>query len=136
MPRDIPIPVPNADNAGFWDACRAGELRLQRCTGCGTFRHHPRPICPSCGSLDYEWARASGRGTVHTFTIVHRPTLPAFEDDIPYNVVAVRLDEGVFMVSNLVDCPNDQIAIGMPVEVVFERVSDEVTLPRFRRRRD
>ena len=89
-------------------------------------------MCPACGSLDYEWAKASGRGIVHTFTIVHRPTLPAFEDRIPYNVIAVRLDEGVFMVSNLVDCPPDEIRIGMPVEVEFEPLTDEITLPKFR----
>lgn len=89
-------------------------------------------MCPQCGSRDYEWARASGRGVVHTFTIVHRPTLPAFDDVVPYNVIAVRLDEGVFMISNLVDCPLEQIHIGMPVEVVFEPLSDEITLPKFK----
>jgi uncharacterized OB-fold protein len=131
-----PIPVPNPDNAGFWEACQRGELRLQRCTRCGAWRHHPRPMCPGCGSVEYEWARASGRAVVHTFTVVHRPTLPAFDDRVPYNVVAVRLDEGVFMVSNLVECPLDQIRIGMPVEVVFERLNDSITLPKFRPRRE
>ena len=96
-------PVPNPDNRGFWDGCRRGELRLQRCTRCGVWRHHPRPICPACRSFDYEWALASGRGVVHTFTIVHRPTLPAFEAQLPYNVIVVRLEEGPFMVSNLID---------------------------------
>jgi len=129
-----PVPVPNPDNAGFWDACRQGELRLQRCTRCGAWRHHPRPMCPRCGGLEHEWARASGRGVVHTFTIVHRPTLPAFDERVPYNVVAVRLDEEVFMVSNLVECSLDQIRIGLPVEVVFEPLTDEITLPKFRPR--
>jgi len=134
MKAEIPIPVPNPDNQGFWDACRRGELRLQRCAGCGRFRHHPRPMCAACGSLDYEWALASGRGIVHTFTIVHRPTLPAFEARVPYNVVTVALEEGVFMVSNLTDCPLDEIRIGLPVEVVFEPLTDEITLPKFRPR--
>ena len=132
MASTVPVPVPNPDNAGFWDACRRGELRVQRCAHCRAWRHHPRPMCPQCGSRDYEWALTSGRGVVHTFTIVHRPTLPAFEPALPYNVVAVRLDEGVFMVSNLVDCPLEQIRIGMPVEVVFEPLSDEITLPKFK----
>jgi uncharacterized OB-fold protein len=127
-----PYPVPNADNAGFWEACRRGELRLQRCTACGAFRHHPRPMCPKCGSTDSEWARASGRGVVHTFTIVHGPTLPAFADRVPYNVVAVHLDEGVFMVSNVVDCPPEDLRIGLPVEVVFEPLNDAITVPKFR----
>jgi uncharacterized OB-fold protein len=132
MASPLPFPVPNPDNAGFWEACRRGELRLQRCTPCRAWRHHPRPMCPQCGSLDYEWALASGRGAVHTFTIVHRPTLPAFEDRLPYNVVAVRLDEGVYMVSNLVDCRLEDIRIGLPVEVVFEPLTEEIALPKFR----
>lgn len=130
----IPYPVPNPDNQGFWDACRRGELRLQRCLGCGAWRHHPRPMCPACHSLDYEWALASGRGVVHTFTIVHRPTLPAFEDQLPYNVIVVRLEEGPLMVSNLVDSPAEAIRIDLPVEVVFEPLTDDIALPKFRPR--
>lgn len=129
-----PYPVPNADNAPFWEGCARGELLLQRCGHCRAWRHHPRPMCPRCGSFESEWARASGRGVVHTFTIVHGPTLPAFQDRLPYNVVAVALDEGVYMVSNLVDCPADAIRIGMPVEVVFEPLTDTIALPKFRRR--
>lgn len=134
MTPSAPYPVPNPDNAPFWDACHRGELRLQRCTQCRTWRHHPRPMCPHCGSMEHEWARASGRGVVHTFTVVHGPTLPAFTARLPYNVVAVELDEGVYMVSNLVDCPPDAIRIGMPVEVVFEPLTDTITLPKFRPR--
>ncbi len=89
-------------------------------------------MCPQCGSIDYEWAPASGRGVIHTFTIVHRPTLPAFDGRVPYNVIAVQLDEGVFMVSNLVDCRREELRIGLPVEVVFEPLTDEITLPKFR----
>jgi len=132
----LPIPVPNPDNQGFWDACRRGELRLQRCTACGTWRHHPRPLCPTCRSFDYAWAPVSGRGVVHTFTIVHRPTLPAFESHLPYNVIVVRLDEGPFMVSNLVEAPAAALRIGLPVEVVFAPFDDAIALPKFRPRQD
>ena len=135
MSDPIPVPVANPDNQGFWDACRRGELRLQRCTACGRWRHHPRPICPACRSFDYEWTPASGRGVVHTFTIVHRPTLPAFEAQLPYNVIVVRLDEGPFMVSNLVDAPADALRIGLAVEVVFQPLDDATALPKFRPRR-
>jgi uncharacterized OB-fold protein len=114
-----PYPVPNPDNAPFWDGCRRGELLLQRCAKCRAYRHHPRPMCPQCGSLEVEWTRASGRGVVHTFTIVHGPTLPAFQARLPYNVIAVRLDEGVYMVSNLLDCAPEDIRIGMPVELTW-----------------
>jgi uncharacterized OB-fold protein len=126
-----PIPVPNADNQGFWDACHRHELRLQRCQSCGAFRHQPRPMCSQCHCLEYEWARASGRGTVYSFTIVHRPTLPAFQRDVPYNVVVVQLEEGPFMVSNVVGCIPDRLHIGLAVEVVFEDVSDTISLPKF-----
>jgi uncharacterized OB-fold protein len=128
----IPTPVPNADNAGFWEGCRGRELRLQCCARCGSIRHPPRPMCPQCQSFEYAWQRASGRGTVYTYTIVHGPTLPAFQSQIPYNVVVVRLEEGPFMVSHLVGCAADRIAIGMPVEVVFADIGDAVTLPKFR----
>ena len=128
----IPTPVPNADNAGFWDGCRRGELRLQRCRDCGAYRHHPRPMCPACHSLAHDWVRSSGRGTIYSFTIAHRPTLPAFEDHLPYNVVVIELEEGVFMVSNLVDCRNEDIRIGLPVEVVFEALNEDIVLPKFK----
>jgi len=132
MTPSIPTPVPNADNQGFWDACARGELCLQRCTACAAWRHPPRPMCPRCHSLASEWALASGRGVVHTFTIVHRPTLPAFEARLPYNVVVVRLDEGPLMVSNLLACRNDAIHIGMPVVVTFTPLTDTIALPQFR----
>jgi uncharacterized OB-fold protein len=134
MNRDLPHPVPNPDNAGFWEACGRGELRLQRCTSCRSWRHPPRPMCPDCGSLDFAWEQASGRGVVHTFTIVHRPTLQVFEDRVPYNVVAVQLEEGIYMVSNLVDCALADIRIGMSVEVVFEPLTGEIALPKFKAR--
>jgi len=130
----MPVPVPNFDNAEFWAGCAAGELRLQRCAGCGALRHPPKPMCPHCRSTAVEWQRASGRGTVYSFTIVHRPTLAPFEPRVPYNVIVVQLDEGPYLVSNLVDCAPEAIRIGMRVEVVFERVNDALMLPKFRPR--
>jgi uncharacterized OB-fold protein len=128
----IPLPVPNPDNQGFWEACRRHELRLQRCTSCGTLRHPPRPMCPSCNGPEHDWALASGRGRVYSYTVVHGPTLPAFETRAPYNVIVVQLDEGPFLVSNLVAPVSSIIRIGMAVEVTFEDISDTVTLPKFR----
>ena len=116
----------------YWAAARSRELRFQRCRECGRWRHPPGPMCPQCNSLAYEWARASGRGTVHTFTLVHGPTLPVFQERAPYNVVVIHLDEGPFMVSNLVDCPVERMAIGLPVEVVFEDLTETISLPKFR----
>lgn len=128
----IPIPVPNFDNAGFWDGCRLHELRLQRCTSCTSVRHPPRPMCPQCNSLDYEWTPVSGRGVIYSFTIVHGPTLPVFQERAPYNVVVVQLEEGPFIVSNVVAAEGKALRIGLPVEVAFEDVDESVSLPKFR----
>jgi uncharacterized OB-fold protein len=128
----IPLPVPNPDNEGFWDGCRRHELRVQRCRRCRTFRHHPRPMCPHCSSTEHEWVAVSGRGVLYTFTIVYDPTLPAFQAQIPYNVAVVQLEEGPFMVTNIVGCAADQMRIGAAVAVEFEDLSSTISLPKFR----
>lgn len=127
----IPVPVPDSDNAGFWEGCRQHELRLQRCSACGAVRHHPRPMCPHCTSCDYGWVRAGGRGTLYTFTIVHGPTLPVFQAHAPYNVAVIQLDEGPFIVSNIVGCRPEHLRIGMRLQVTFETLDEGTVLPRF-----
>jgi len=128
-----PRPDPaNPDDARFWSALGDGELLLQQCEDCGAFRHPPRPACAVCGATASRWARAAGRGEVWSYTVIHRPTLPAFADRTPYGAVVVRLDEGVFMVSNLVDCPVDELAVGTRVEFALTRVADDLVLPLFR----
>ncbi len=132
--RAAPRPDPvDEDAVRFWAALRAGELQLQRCAQCGTFRHPPRPGCARCGSSRTEWAASTGAGEVWSYTVVHPPTLPAFAERTPYGAVVVRLDEGVFLVSNLVDCPVDELAVGTRVELVISAVDAEVSLPLFRR---
>jgi uncharacterized OB-fold protein len=131
--RDRPLPLLTRDNEEFYAAARRGELRLQRCAVCNRFRHYPRPICPTCLAREYTWERATGRGTVYTWTIVRGPTLPAFESELPYNVVDVLLEEGVHFVSQVVDCPPEAIHAGMPVEAIFVRASPQITLVKFRR---
>ena len=133
MTRQQPLPQPTLDNHEFYEAAQRGELRFQRCADCGTWRHYPRPVCPECVSTNVRWERASGRGTVYTWTIVHGPTLPAFQDDLPYNVVDVLTDEGVHFQSQVLDCPPEEIYAGMPVEAVFVPVTDDMTLVKFRR---
>ena len=128
-----PLPRVTADNRPFWDATRRRELALQRCRACGRFRYPPAPVCPECLSEQFEWAPVSGRGTVTTFIVMHKVYFPAFAADAPYNVVQVELEEGPRLTANLIDVPNDQIRVGMPVEVVFDDVTAEITLPRFRR---
>jgi uncharacterized OB-fold protein len=132
-PYTKPLPLMQGLTQQFYDYCRQHELRFQRCKQCGKWRHVPRAMCAACGSWEAEWARSSGRGKVFTWTVVRRPMHPAFKDDVPYAPVVVQLEEGVRLVSWLVDCPLDEIRMGMPVEVVFDAVTPEVTLPKFRR---
>ena len=128
-----PIPRPTLDDQGFWEAVNRGQLVMQRCGDCGAYRHLPRPMCPKCNSMRWEWAPVSGRGTVHSFTIVHHPLVPSLEDQTPYDIVLVELEEGPRIISNMVDTPPDEVRIGMPVEVAFQRVSEEIALPKFKR---
>lgn len=130
---ETPLPLLRHLAGEFYSHCRSDELRFQRCTACGVFRHVPRQTCAACGAWDWEWARSSGRGTVFTWTVVRRPMHPAFAAEVPYAPVVVEMDEGVRIVSQVVDCPPDALRRGMRVEVVFEAVAPDVTLPRFRR---
>jgi hypothetical protein len=127
-----PLPVLDGLSGEFYAWCRKRELRFQRCSGCGAWRHVPRKMCARCGSWQWEWARASGRGRVFTWTVVARALHPAFGDDVPLAPVVIEMEEGVRLLSR-VDCRPDELAIGMPVEVAFEDVTPEVTLPKFRR---
>ena len=133
-PERLPLPQPESNAQPFWDALREGELRLQRCAGCGLLGHPPRAMCPECGSFEFEWVPVSGRGTVYTFAVTQQPIHPALVDHTPFATIVVELEEGQRLTSNLVDVPPDEIEIGLPVEIVFERVTDEVTLPLFRSR--
>ena len=128
-----PLPVPTPESRPFWEAARRHELSLQRCRACGRHVFYPRAACPHCLSPDLEWQRVSGRGTLHTFTIVHRGA-KNFPLAVPYVLAVVELEEGPRLMTNLVGVEADpvRVRIGMPVEVVFEDVSSEVTLPRFR----
>jgi hypothetical protein len=117
----------------FYGFCRQRELRFQRCTDCGAWRHVPREMCPQCGSWQWEWARSNGCGTVFTWTTIARALHPAFQDDTPYAPIVIEMEEGVRLLSQVIDCAPDQLRIGMAVEVVFEDVTGEVTLPKFRR---
>lgn len=127
-----PLPAMQGLTAEFYDWCRRHELRFQRCTACRTWRHVPREMCARCGSFAWEWARSRGRGTVYTWTVAERPLHPGFAADCPYAPAIVEMDEGVRLLSTVVDCPPDRLKIGMRVEVGFDAVTAEVTLPRFR----
>lgn len=129
----VPAPVPDLDSAPFWEGCRRGQLLLQRCLACGAHRYPPRPICPRCRTLGGEWIPASGRGTVYSWVVAYHPPRPEFAAHVPYTIVLVDLEEGVRMVSRLVDTPPEAVAERLPVEVVFEPLTDDIVLPLFRR---
>jgi len=127
-----PVPVPTEDSKPYWEGCKRQELLIQRCRDCGHYRFPASGLCPKCMSTDTEWAKVSGRGTVYSWTIFHYLYHPAFAQDIPYNVAIVELEEGPRLHTNIVGCRNEDIYIGMPVEVVFEDISEEIALPKFR----
>lgn len=134
MPADLASLAPDGVTKPYWDHCNQGELRIQRCKACGTFRHPPLPGCPNCGARDDEWVRSEGKGLVFSFSGVYHPVLPNVAEYVPYNVVLVQLADsgGVRIISNLLGVALGDIEIGMPVELVWERVSPDVNLPRFR----
>lgn len=130
---ELLLPVPEPGNQPFWDALREGELRIQRCTGCGELRHPPQPMCPACNDFEREWALMSGRGSVYSYVVSHQAVHSSLRERTPFATVLVELDEGPRMVTNLVGVSPDEIEIGMAVEVVFHAVSEEITLPLFQR---
>ena len=129
----LPLPRTGGMSADFYSFCKQHELRFQRCTECGTWRHIPRDICAKCGSFKWEWARSSGKGKVFSWTTATQPMMPQFADQVPYSPVIVELDEGVRMVTWLTGVKPDELKLGMPVEVAFDDVTPEVSLPKFRR---
>ena len=127
-------PLPGIDELSrpYWEAAKRHELVLQRCHQCGHYRYPPGESCPSCLSDELDWVEASGRGSIFTWTVFHQVYHPSFAGDVPYAVVAVELEEGPRIVTNLMDCRIEDIQVGMPVEVVFDDVTEEITLPKFR----
>ena len=127
-----PLPEITDANRGFWDGARDHRLCLQVCRSCGHIRYPVAAACPQCLSDDFAWEPMSGRGTVFSYVVFHQVYNAAFKDDVPYNVALVQLEEGPRMISNIVGVANEDVSVGDAVEVTFDAVTDEVTLPRFR----
>lgn len=125
-----PAPVLTEDNEGFWTAAAEHRLVVQRCTACQRVLHPPRPMCPGCGSIELDFVDASGRGTVYSYAILHHPQNPAF--DYPVLAALIDLDEGVRVVTNLVEVEPADVRIGMPVEVTFAATAGGGAVPVFR----
>lgn len=112
-------PITDSRSQEFFDAAKRGELLIQRCPACARFQFYPRRHCLHCGSLDVEWAKAAGTGTLHTFSVVHRTPNPEFAEETPYVFAIVELDEGVRLTTRIVDVPFEELRCELPVEVVF-----------------
>lgn len=127
-------PLPDIRNAGekFWKAASEGILLVPRCMACERTFWHPRPRCPYCSSDLVEWTTSSGRGTIHTFTVVRQSADPYFRTKVPYAVAMVELDEGVRLMTNVVETPLAALRIGMRVEVLFEPAAAGIAIPLFR----
>jgi uncharacterized OB-fold protein len=124
------IPQVTRELKPFFDAARNHQLAVQKCDNCGTLRFPAAPLCLACDSPKSSWVTVSGRGKVFSFTVMHRAYHPAFK--APYTLAVIELDEGVRITSNVVGIEPSKVKCGMPVEVMFDKLSEEVTLPRFR----
>jgi uncharacterized OB-fold protein len=136
FPTLLPSTFADAMTQPFWDAAKQDRLVVPRCKDCGTFRLPPMPICYRCQSDASEWVELPGTGTVYTYMVVHHPLHPDLAEVCPYVSGVVELDgtqgEGARMLVNIIDCEPEEIAIGTRVEIVFEHVNEEMSVPRFR----
>jgi uncharacterized protein len=125
------VPSPTPETQPYWDGLRQGRLRLQCCADCGKVRHYPRPVCDACWSMNTNWIDASGRGTVHSWTITHYAFHPGFKGDLPFILITVDLVEGVRMNAQVRGIEASQLRVGLPVKVAFDPVKPDLTLPVF-----
>ncbi|HQV56652.1 MAG TPA: OB-fold domain-containing protein [Ilumatobacteraceae bacterium] len=126
-PRSV---APDDLDEPFWRGCRNRQFLIQRCGECQR-AYWPASSCIDHGSAAMAWEPASGRATVHTYTIVHHAYIPELAERVPYVLAVVKLEEGPFFHTNIVGCSVDQVAVDQPVEVIFEQVRDDVVLPMF-----
>lgn len=127
------LPVVDSESEPFWKAAREGRFLIMHCRACDRPYFYPRRYCPRCWSDDTEWRESSGRGTVYSYSVIHQNPAPPFRDWAPYAVVLVDLEEGVRVMGNWDRALDfDALAVGLPVQVTFEEITDEIALPRFR----
>lgn len=129
---DKPLPIPDAVSEKFWEATKRHEFIIQRCRRCGQYIFYPRALCHRCFSSNLEWVKASGRGRVFSYTIIHQAAYPGFRGEVPYVYAIVQLDEGPRLATNIVGCKIEEVKVDMPVTVVFDDVTPEVTLVKFK----
>ena len=130
-----PIPVPTVDSKPFWESSKRHDLELQRCRSCAKFYFPPSHGCAHCGNIDNEWVKVSGKAKIYSWCTFQVPFVPYFTDDLPYASVVVEFEEagGPRIISNVVDVKPDDLEIDMPLEIVYEDVSDDITLVKFKK---
>jgi uncharacterized OB-fold protein len=132
------LPEVRADTKEFWEGCKQHEFRVPKCRKCGTHRFPPRPMCHNCNSTEADWIKVSGNGEIHSWIVVrdsmYRPARPGFKEDIPYIVALADFPQAgnIRLLSNMVDCKPDDMHIGMRVKVIFDDVTDVISLPKFK----
>ncbi len=126
------LPSISPETKRYWDACKRGQLLTQKCTDCGEYQFYRRAFCSHCWSYNVEDVVSSGKGTVWTYTVTNQNRAPGYRDEVPYVVALVELEGGIKMFTNIVECNPEDVKIGMPVEVVFQKATDDITIPYFK----
>lgn len=126
-----PLPFVTPDTAPFWEGCRRGQLRLQRCAACAAWRYPPAPVCPRCASTEASWLPTAGKGRIYSFVVYHRAFHLAYAEEVPYAMALVELDEGVRLPLRVVECSPEALIIEMPGEVRFLPLTADVHIPVF-----
>ena len=127
-----PIPTVDSDTQKFWEGCKAHELRLPQCSICGHLFYPPQALCPHCLSPKLDWVVSSGRGKVYSMTIIHQNGSRGFKEETPYVMAYVQLEEGVQLLTNVVGTEPYEVKVDTPVEVIFEDITEEISLPKFK----
>jgi len=125
------LPTPEGDTLEFWEAARAGRLLIKHCESCGAYSYYPRPFCPECWSEEVVWHEASGDATLYSWSVIYNNDQPPFRERVPYVAAVVDLAEGPRMMTNVVDTPFEELAVGMPLRLRFMEISEDYTIPVF-----
>lgn len=127
-----PLPLVTPLSRVFYDGCKENKLLYQHCKNCDEVIFFPKEFCPNCMSHNLEWLESKGKGKIYSFTVVYAGAPMEFVDDQPYALAVIEMDEGYRLMSNIVECDFNELRCDMPVEVVFDPVTSEITLPKFR----